>query len=73
MYAPSETLGRLLNAPGSAARRPGGVLPGFSLSLGYTLLYLSLIVLMPLAAVLLKTTTMTLDAFWHAVSAPSFR
>jgi sulfate transport system permease protein len=46
------------------------VLPGFSLSLGYTLLYLSLIVLVPLAAVLLKTTTMTPDAFWHAVSAP---
>jgi sulfate transport system permease protein len=46
------------------------VLPGFSLTLGFTLLYLSLIVLVPLAAVFLKTATMTPEAFWHAVSAP---
>lgn len=70
MYAPSESLGRLLKAPSAVARRPGRVLPGFSLSLGYTLVYLSLIVLVPLAAVLLKTATMTPEAFWHAVSAP---
>jgi len=46
------------------------VLPGFRLTLGYTLTYLSLIVLIPLAAVFAKTATMGGDAFWQAVSAP---
>ncbi len=40
------------------------------MSLGYTLVYLSLIVLIPLAAVFLKTSELTLEQFWHAVSAP---
>jgi sulfate transport system permease protein len=44
------------------------VLPGFNLSLGFTILYLGLIVLIPLSAVFLKTFTMTWDAFWSAVS-----
>ncbi len=44
------------------------VMPGFNLSLGFTLLYLSLIVLIPLSAVFLKTFTMTWDAFWNAVT-----
>jgi len=47
-----------------------GVLPGFNLTLGYTLLYLALIVLIPLAAVFLKTFSMTLVQFWAAISAP---
>ena len=46
------------------------VLPGFHLALGYTLGYLSLIVLLPLSAVLLKTTSLTLEQFWTIVSAP---
>jgi sulfate transport system permease protein len=46
------------------------VLPGFGLSLGFTLTYLSLIVLIPLSAVFLRTTSLSLDAFWQAVSAP---
>jgi sulfate transport system permease protein len=46
------------------------VLPGFHLALGYTLGYLSLIVLLPLSAVLLKTTSLTLEQFWIIVSAP---
>ncbi|QBB72016.1 sulfate ABC transporter permease subunit CysT [Pseudolysobacter antarcticus] len=46
------------------------VLPGFNLTLGYTLLYLALIVLIPLAAVFLKTFSMTLAQFWTAISAP---
>ena len=37
--------------------RPHSVLPGFGLTLGYTLLYLSLIVLIPLAALFLRTAT----------------
>ena len=46
------------------------VLPGFDLALGFTLLYLSFIVLVPLSAAFLKTFTMTWPAFWSAVSAP---
>jgi sulfate/thiosulfate transport system permease protein len=46
------------------------ILPGFGLSLGFTVLYLSLIVLIPLAAVFLKTSTLSWPQFWHVVSAP---
>ncbi len=46
------------------------VLPGFNLSLGYTLLYLSLIVLIPLSAAFIKTTELSLHEFWSVVSAP---
>jgi sulfate transport system permease protein len=49
---------------------PFRVLPGFNLTLGFTLLYLALIVLIPLSAVFLKTFTMTWEAFWSAVSSP---
>jgi sulfate transport system permease protein len=48
--------------------RPFRVLPGFGLSLGFTIFYLALIVLIPLSAVFLKTFTMTWDAFWAAVT-----
>ncbi|MDB5763053.1 MAG: cysU1 [Herminiimonas sp.] len=47
---------------------PFRVMPGFNLSLGFTLFYLGLIVLIPLSAVFLKTFTMTWDAFWTAVT-----
>ena len=46
------------------------VLPGFDLAFGFTLLYLSFIVLIPLSAAFLKTFTMTWPAFWDAVSSP---
>ena len=46
------------------------VLPGFRLTLGYTLLYLSLLVLLPLTAVFIETAGMGLAAFWSTVSAP---
>ena len=46
------------------------VLPGFDLALGFTLLYLGFIVLIPLSAAFLKTFTMTWPAFWDTVSAP---
>jgi len=45
------------------------VLPGFRLTLGYTLLYLSLIVLIPLAGVFLKTSTLSWEQFWDTVTA----
>jgi ABC-type sulfate transport system permease component len=46
------------------------VLPGFDLALGFTLLYLSFIVLIPLSAAFLKTFTMSWPAFWGAVTSP---
>jgi sulfate transport system permease protein len=44
-------------------RRPS-VIPGFGLTLGFALTYLSLIVLIPIAALVLRTTAMTWDQFW---------
>ncbi len=44
------------------------VLPGFGLSLGFTLAYLSLIVLIPLSAVFFKTATMDFDRFWSVIA-----
>lgn len=46
------------------------VLPGFNLALGFTLFYLSLIVLIPLSMVFLKTATLSGEEFWNAVAAP---
>lgn len=46
------------------------ILPGFNLSLGYTILYLSLIVLIPLSAAFIKTAELSFNEFWEVVSAP---
>jgi len=46
------------------------VLPGFSLTLGYTLFYLSALVLIPLAALVLKTTEMSFSQFLDVVTDP---
>lgn len=46
------------------------VLPGFHLSLGCTILYLSLIVLIPLSAAFLKTAALNWHEFWQVVTAP---
>jgi len=51
-------------------RSPRRVLPGFGLSLGFTILYLSLIVLLPLAAAFVKASGLGWDAFWRIVTAP---
>jgi sulfate transport system permease protein len=53
-----------------ALRTRHSVLPGFGLALGFTVLYLSLIVLIPLSAAFIKTATMTWDSFWSTVTAP---
>ena len=56
---------------GAGRRFSGGsVLPGFGLSLGFTLLYLTLIILIPLSTILLKTFDLTWAVFWATVSAP---
>ncbi len=46
------------------------VLPGFGLTLGLTLTYLSLVVLIPLAALFLKTATIPWDRLWLMISEP---
>ncbi|NHN30627.1 sulfate ABC transporter permease subunit CysT [Paenibacillus agricola] len=46
------------------------VLPGFGLSMGFTVLYLSLIVLFPLSAIFIKTSGLTLLQFWETISDP---
>jgi sulfate transport system permease protein len=51
-----------------ARRSPGRVIPGFGISLGFTIFYLALIVLIPLSAVFLNTFTMSWEAFWAAVT-----
>lgn len=54
----------------SRSQRPGRVLPGFGITLGYTLFYLSVVVLIPLLALVFNTFSMTLGQFWDAVTAP---
>lgn len=46
------------------------VIPGFGLTLGFTLLYLSLVVLIPLSALILKTTELTWEQFMETVTDP---
>ncbi len=55
---------------GKSGSGPRKVLPGFNLTLGYTLVYLSLIVLIPLSALVIKSLTLTWDQFWAAISSP---
>ena len=44
------------------------ILPGFGLAMGFTLLYLTLIVLIPLSAAFVKTDTLSWDQFWDKVT-----
>jgi sulfate transport system permease protein len=52
-----------------ALRQPS-VLRGFGLALGFTLVYLSVIVLIPLAAAFIKTAALSWEQFWSIVTAP---
>ena len=56
--------------PDRSRRKRKRVLPGFGLSLGYTIVYLSLIVLIPLSAVFIRTAQLTWPAFVDIVTAP---
>jgi sulfate/thiosulfate transport system permease protein len=59
--------------PAAAVPSRGGsrkVLPGFNVTLGYTLLYLSLIVLIPLSALVIRTFALSWPEFWAAISSP---
>ena len=59
-----------LTLPEARARAPRRVIPGFGLTLGITIAYLSLIVLIPLAGVLLRSAGLGWDGFFHAVTSP---
>ena len=50
--------------------QPARVLPGFEITLGFTIAYLSLIVLIPLSALVFKTLSLSWEQFWQAVTAP---
>ena len=52
----------------SSTRR--SVLPGFRLTMGFTLLYLCLIVILPLLTLPARAATMTWDAFWQTITDP---
>jgi sulfate/thiosulfate transport system permease protein len=49
-------------------RKQHRVLPGFGLSRGYTLIYLSLIILIPIAVLFLKASTISFTEFWETVT-----
>src|ERR1022692_3917738 len=64
-------------APRASARRAWRhaastrrVVPGFGLTLGYTMLYLSLIVLIPLSATFIRSLGGGWEHFWNVVTAP---
>ncbi|WP_449622981.1 sulfate ABC transporter permease subunit CysT [Robertmurraya sp. Marseille-Q9965] len=48
--------------------KPHRVLPGFGLSMGYTIIYLSLIILIPVAVLFLKATTLSISDIWQTVT-----
>jgi sulfate transport system permease protein len=50
------------------ARTHYSVIPGFGITLGLTLFYLSLIVLIPLAGLVFKTAEMSLPELWRTIS-----
>jgi sulfate/thiosulfate transport system permease protein len=53
-----------------AGRKPRRVLPGFGLTLGYTMVYLSLLVLIPLSAVFIRSFGSGWEHFWDVITAP---
>ena len=50
--------------------RQPSVLPGFGLTFGFAMFYLSAIVLIPLAALVLKAGTLPWSEFWHIITDP---
>ena len=61
--------GYVPNAPSHTFKKPS-IIPGFGLALGFSIAYLSLIVLIPLAALVLKTATLGWPEFWRIATDP---
>ncbi len=70
LSAVAPPLAAVPGAPVGKKRAAKRVLPGFNLTLGYTVFYLSLIVLIPLSALFFKTFTLSWDQFVSAVTSP---
>ena len=70
MTAAVATGGPTLPTTPPARRAAKRILPGFNITLGFTLFYLSVIVLIPLSALIFKTFHLTWDQFVVAVSSP---
>lgn len=51
-------------------RKKNTIIPGFSLTMGYTMIYLSLIVLLPLSMIFLNTLSMSWSEFYETISHP---
>ncbi|GAB7389025.1 sulfate ABC transporter permease subunit CysT [Bacillaceae bacterium] len=49
--------------------RNRGIIPGWGLTFGYTLTYLSLLVLLPLSVIFVKASSLSWEQFWHTVTA----
>ena len=60
----------MIGAVALEARKPRRVLPGFEMTLGYTMTYLSLLVLIPLSAVFIRSLGLGWGHFWEIVTAP---
>ena len=56
--------------PCSSRTHPSTALKGFGLTSGYTVAYLSLLLLLPLSALLLKATSASWEQFWTVITAP---
>ena len=54
----------------TSVRRKRSVIPGFGLTLGFTLFYLTLLVLIPLSALVFKSSSLSWATFWSTVSSP---
>jgi sulfate/thiosulfate transport system permease protein len=67
MSSTALTAGPLANAARPRFRRASAI-PGFGLAFGYTLLYLGLIVLLPLAVLVVRASSLGLAGFWSALS-----
>ncbi|MFA5633325.1 MAG: molybdate ABC transporter permease subunit, partial [Porticoccaceae bacterium] len=53
-----------------AAYRQKRVLPGFGLSLGVSLLFVSIVLLLPVSGLVMQAAGMTMEQYWRAISDP---
>jgi len=65
-FPPRPPAGKLFRSPS----RPSRLIPGLPLTLGYTLFYLSALVLIPLAGMVFKTTQLSWSEFWQTITDP---
>ncbi|CAB3860295.1 sulfate ABC transporter permease subunit CysT [Achromobacter pulmonis] len=70
MTSASIPTAKSAQAPFAVRRNSPGVLPGFGIAMGYAVLYLSVLVLIPLAALPIKSASLGWQGFWDTVTAP---